>query len=348
MRSQDDRLNNYQVYHHANFGEESTYAIPDNVFFDQTRNTPNPRCPNSSSVPPHSSPTRPYNPGAEQGLRLLNPSGNAYQPSSFAQYVEQASNVPSYHGPWSNPNPANRYSYNDQTSSQIGVHSGPATGGSTCFKRTVHGTSQCPQNWPQDPTIPHGNPNYHGPGQPRCQIGGPNGQDPQYDRPSHMVPSSRRIRELPRTLGSYNLPIDTAPAASLKRNPGIWNQRPPRGIDRSRIIPENHTAALRSPFGERNVYENPGEAFTVPVLEKSKSTSSCPRINALRPTYSLKEAQFQEKVQTPKPTTAKPRKQRVLTEAGRDHAKAIRQLPGGACEDCKKKKTKARCSYGAV
>ncbi|KAF6218307.1 hypothetical protein HO133_005653 [Letharia lupina] len=41
-----------------------------------------------------------------------------------------------------------------------------------------------------------------------------------------------------------------------------------------------------------------------------------------------------------KPRTIKPRKPRTLTDAGKAHAKAVRDYPGGACANCKKKKTK--------
>ena len=43
-----------------------------------------------------------------------------------------------------------------------------------------------------------------------------------------------------------------------------------------------------------------------------------------------------------KPRTFKPRKPRTLTNEGKAHAKAVRECPGGACADCKRKKTKAR------
>lgn len=43
-----------------------------------------------------------------------------------------------------------------------------------------------------------------------------------------------------------------------------------------------------------------------------------------------------------KPRTNKPRKPRTLTNEGKAHAKAVRECPGGACADCKRKKTKAR------
>ena len=43
-----------------------------------------------------------------------------------------------------------------------------------------------------------------------------------------------------------------------------------------------------------------------------------------------------------KPRTIKPRKPRTLTKEGKAHAKAVRECPGGACVDCKRKKTKAR------
>lgn len=43
-----------------------------------------------------------------------------------------------------------------------------------------------------------------------------------------------------------------------------------------------------------------------------------------------------------KPRTVKSRKPRTLTVEGKAHAKAVREYPGGACEDCKRKKTKAR------
>ena len=45
---------------------------------------------------------------------------------------------------------------------------------------------------------------------------------------------------------------------------------------------------------------------------------------------------------TRKPRTNKPRKPRTLTDEGKAHAKAVRESPGGACADCKIKKTKAR------
>lgn len=41
-----------------------------------------------------------------------------------------------------------------------------------------------------------------------------------------------------------------------------------------------------------------------------------------------------------KPRTIKPRKPRTLTNEGKAHAKAVRESPGGACADCKRKKTK--------
>ena len=41
-------------------------------------------------------------------------------------------------------------------------------------------------------------------------------------------------------------------------------------------------------------------------------------------------------------TMTKPRKQRTLTDKGKAHAKAVRDCPGGACADCRRKKTKAR------
>ena len=43
-----------------------------------------------------------------------------------------------------------------------------------------------------------------------------------------------------------------------------------------------------------------------------------------------------------KPRVVKPRKPRTLTNEGKAHAKAVRDCPGGACTDCKRKKTKAR------
>lgn len=43
-----------------------------------------------------------------------------------------------------------------------------------------------------------------------------------------------------------------------------------------------------------------------------------------------------------KPRVLKPRKPRTLTSEGKAHAKAVRHCPGGACADCRRKKTKAR------
>ena len=43
-----------------------------------------------------------------------------------------------------------------------------------------------------------------------------------------------------------------------------------------------------------------------------------------------------------KPGLIRARKPRSLTDEGKAHAKAIRESPGGACENCKRKRTKAR------
>ena len=43
-----------------------------------------------------------------------------------------------------------------------------------------------------------------------------------------------------------------------------------------------------------------------------------------------------------KPRLVKERKTRTLTDKGKAHAKAVRDFPGGACDICKQKKTKAR------
>ncbi len=344
-RPQNDRVDNRQGYHQTDFGEGNLYGIPVNEFCYQTRDGPNPRYPDPSRVAPYPSPARPYNPRAEQGLRQLWSSGSAYQRSPSALYPEQGSCSPSNHGSWSTPNAVDRYSYYNHQSSNLGAHTGPAMSGSTCFKQTVHGPPQTPQHWSQAPSVLPGNPNSYGSGQSWSQTNCSEVQNPQYDRPSHCVPFSKRIHETPRTSGSYSLPIGQGTAASPKGHSHIWNERPQRGMDQSRLIPENHTAVLRRPFDESHRYNTPGVP-TVPVLEKSRSTPSRPMSKACRSPHSSKEDQVQEGDRTPKPR--KPGKQRILTPAGRDHAKAIRQLPGGACADCKRKKTKARGSDDAV
>ncbi len=43
-----------------------------------------------------------------------------------------------------------------------------------------------------------------------------------------------------------------------------------------------------------------------------------------------------------KPRIVKPRKPRTLTDEGKAHAKMVREYPGGACADCKRRKNKAR------
>ena len=43
-----------------------------------------------------------------------------------------------------------------------------------------------------------------------------------------------------------------------------------------------------------------------------------------------------------KPRIKRPRKPRTLTNEGKAHAKAVRESPGGACADCRRRKSKAR------
>ena len=88
----------------------------------------------------------------------------------------------------------------------------------------------------------------------------------------------------------------------------------------------------------------------VPFLEQSKSSGSLRKSAAANtsdsPTtvYTNKDSANNgpTKKRKRKPRTNKPRKARKLSVEGKAHAKAIRNLPGGACEDCKRNKTKAR------
>ena len=347
-RRQDERCDNRQGYYHANSGGGNVYEVHDNGSGGQTSNGPDLRCPSSSTVPPPPVPAWLYKPGTEQALTQLKPSGSAYQRSTSAQLPEQVSSGPGYHVPRSTPNAADRYPYYNRKPSRIGIHVGPAAGESTYFMQPTHGSPQHPQYWPQLPIVPPSTPTYHSPAQSWSQIHSPYGQYLRYDRPSPMVPSPGKFHKNPETLGSYNVAIDPATQVSLEGYPDISNQRPQRGIDRSRLVPESYTPAIRRPFVESHEYDTPSSNLRVPVLEQSNSTSSRRMDSARRPPHTLEEDRAQKKVWTSKPRRSRTGKQRVLSSAGRDHAKAIRQFPGGACDGCRRKKTKARGSADTV
>ena len=99
--------------------------------------------------------------------------------------------------------------------------------------------------------------------------------------------------------------------------------------------------SLISPFNDR---------FDVPHLEepRSRSNSRCSGTANLpdKPvTIPVDEGGANsglQKKRKRKPRIKRPRKQRTLTNEGKAHAKAVRECPGGACADCRRRKTKAR------
>ncbi len=76
-------------------------------------------------------------------------------------------------------------------------------------------------------------------------------------------------------------------------------------------------------------------------------TPSRPMSSACRSLPPSKEDQVQEGDRTPKPRRPKPSK-RVSLTVGKGHRKAMTQILGGACKDCKRKKIKVRGSEDAV
>lgn len=76
------------------------------------------------------------------------------------------------------------------------------------------------------------------------------------------------------------------------------------------------------------------------LIVPHKDRLDLPNLEQCKPEHSANKVSTEKRKR--KPRTIKPRKPRTLTEEGKAHAKAIREYPGGACQDCKQKKTKAR------
>ena len=99
--------------------------------------------------------------------------------------------------------------------------------------------------------------------------------------------------------------------------------------------------SLISPFNDR---------FDVPCLEEPRSrsnsrksgTANLPDKPVTVPVHEGGANSGLQKKRKRKPRIKRPRKQRTLTNEGKAHAKAVRECPGGACADCRRRKTKAR------
>ena len=99
--------------------------------------------------------------------------------------------------------------------------------------------------------------------------------------------------------------------------------------------------SLISPFNDR---------FDVPHLEEPRSRSNSRRSGTANlpdrlvtvPVHQGGANSGLQKKRKRKPRIKRPRKQRTLTNEGKAHAKAVRECPGGACADCRRRKTKAR------
>lgn len=103
-------------------------------------------------------------------------------------------------------------------------------------------------------------------------------------------------------------------------------------------IPVQDTSLI-SPFNDR---------ADVPLLEEPRSrsyprrsgTASLPDKPVTVPVDEGGANNGLQKKRKRKPRIKRPRKQRTLTNEGKAHAKAVRECPGGACADCRRRKTK--------
>ena len=94
----------------------------------------------------------------------------------------------------------------------------------------------------------------------------------------------------------------------------------------------------------------PNDHLDVPFLEQPKprfhirksGAANAPNNPLIVPTDEDGADNGLSKKRKRKPRVLKPRKPRTLTIEGKAHAKAVRDCPGGACTDCRRKKTKAR------
>ena len=102
------------------------------------------------------------------------------------------------------------------------------------------------------------------------------------------------------------------------------------------------------PTRETGIVAPHNDQFDIPYLEQPKSRSHNREISAANasdnpvtvPAHGDGVSNGPNKNRKRKSRLLKPRKPRVLTNKGKAHAKAVRDLPGGACADCRRKKTK--------
>lgn len=118
--------------------------------------------------------------------------------------------------------------------------------------------------------------------------------------------------------------------------------------DFSRSLEENVPSNRQLPTQDRKHTAPDNGRLNVPPLEEHRSRTFLRKsADANAPDGSLTVHADEDaanndltKKRKRKPRTIKPRKPRTLTEEGKAHAKAVRECPGGACVDCKRKKTK--------
>lgn len=169
--------------------------------------------------------------------------------------------------------------------------------------------------------------------------------------------------------GSLSFPYPGSPTtcANCRNNhhmEGLLGHHPePRGVDAYTDFRVQRTRNYSLRPGDMNLLSNrqlptqdtgrvvpPNDYLDVPILEQPKPRFDIRKSNAANAPdapliVSTKEDGADNglsKTRKRKPRVLKPRKPRTLTIEGKAHAKAVRVCPGGACADCRRKKTKAR------
>lgn len=279
----------------------------------------------------------------EEALRLYgNFGGYNYQPLPSAPNSVAASSGINYQVARPLQNEAGGHSYRNQKPCQHGLcaASGPMSSIQPSSE-SCHGFSEYSLYWTQvtnrPPTpLPHSTKV-----SPRNQADLPGRKYPQSDSFSPMMQSSGEIQGKPRAPG-LNYEPDAIPSAwAPPKYPQIWRNPPHMALDPLKCQANSNVQAVPGP--SRGCSENATASVSpkVPALEKSRSTSSHLRTNLHRSSRNVGSYQTWEIIRTPRPKSSKKGKRRTLSPSGRAHVKAVRQCPGGACEDCKRKKTKA-------
>lgn len=328
--------NGSQFFHPADPCRQNGYYTPHNPSYDQPGDAANLSHPPWSGGLPLSMPTWRYVAAAEN-LSGQTSRGDNFYPSLASQQSDGTTPlVPISQGgqpvcttvkgfpPRVKPSPYSR--------------SRPAAADRPMFPmQTYDEPSPCPRQVAQYGHRPSSH--YHPQGQP---MGQPNFPPGNYLQSGH---APERVLPLRNTSGSAYAPINASTAPLHTDESSIWTPLPPKSVKIPGRIPESHHGGMPMRFEDNHGRRTPSATPKVPALEQPKSTSHS-QSDFRRHSPILEQYEANRTGRTAKPRKHNSGRKRNLTAEGREHAKLVRQSPGGACGDCKRKKIKARTFDG--